>query len=111
MAAAILAIAGTLAGLSESGPAAAVNTPARPKLVILLTIDQFRNDYIDRFRPYFVAGGFNRLLEGARFTNCRYNYASTITGPGHATIATGAYSNIHGIITVSSSDWSTAWKT
>ena len=94
----ILAVAGALAGFSESRPDAAAKAPARPKLVILLTIDQFRNDFLDRFRPYFVAGGFNRLMGGARFTNCRYDYATTVTGPGHATIATGAYPNVHGII-------------
>lgn len=78
--------------------AVAPNFPNRPKLVLVLVIDQFRYDYLMRFRPYFGAGGFNRLLEGAVFTDCRYDYASTITGPGHATLLTGAYSNIHGII-------------
>ena len=66
---------------------------------MVLVIDQFRYDYLMRFRPYFVKGGFNRLLEGgAVFTDCRYDYATTITGPGHATLLTGAYPNIHGII-------------
>ena len=52
-----------------------------------------------RFRPYFVKGGFNRLLDGgAVFTDCRYDYATTMTGPGHATLLTGAYPNAHGII-------------
>ncbi len=82
--------------------AANPNFPNRPKLVLVLVIDQFRYDYLMRFRPYFGAGGFNRLLEGAVFTDCRYDYASTITGPGHATLLTGAYSNIHGII---ENDW------
>ncbi len=86
-----------LAGFSRT-QAPAAKMPARPKLVILITIDQFRNDYLDRFRPRFVAGGFNRLMSGARFTNCRYDYASTVTGPGHATLATGANPSTHGII-------------
>ena len=72
--------------------------PPKPKLVIVLVIDQFRNDYLDRFRPYFVEKGFNLLLSGARFTTCRFDYAVTATGPGHATLYTGAYSNLHGII-------------
>ncbi|MGO8790940.1 MAG: alkaline phosphatase family protein [Terriglobia bacterium] len=73
--------------------------PDRPKLVVVLVIDQFRYDYLMRFRPFFVKGGFNRLLDGgAVFTDCRYDYATTITGPGHATLLTGAYPNIHGII-------------
>jgi len=76
--------------------------PARPKLVILIIIDQFRNDYLDRFRPYFVEGGFSRLLGGARLANCRYDNAITVTAVGHATLLTGAYPNIHGII---ENDW------
>jgi len=70
----------------------------RPKLILALTIDQFRYDYLVRFRPYFAPGGFNMLLGGAVFINCRYDYATTITCPGHATLFTGAYSNVHGII-------------
>src|SRR5208283_1411598 len=80
-------------------PQAIPGFPNRPKLVVVLVIDQFRYDYLMRFRPWFVKGGFNRLLEGgAVFTDCRYDYATTITGPGHATLLTGAYPNIHGII-------------
>ena len=72
--------------------------PKRPKLVVVLVIDQFRYDYLMRFRPYFGKTGFNLLLDGAVFTDCRYDYASTITGPGHATLLTGTYSNLHGIV-------------
>ena len=73
--------------------------PHRPKLVLVLVIDQFRYDYLMRFRPYFGKGGFNRLLDGgAVFTDCRYDYVTTFTGPGHATLLTGAYPNINGII-------------
>ncbi len=73
--------------------------PQRPKLVLVLVIDQFRYDYLMRFRPFFGRGGFNRLLDGgAVFTDCRYDYATTMTGPGHATLLTGTYPYAHGII-------------
>jgi predicted AlkP superfamily pyrophosphatase or phosphodiesterase len=73
--------------------------PRRPKLVLILVIDQFRYDYLVRFRQQFVEGGFNLLLNGgANFADCRYDYATTATGPGHATLLTGAYANVHGII-------------
>jgi predicted AlkP superfamily pyrophosphatase or phosphodiesterase len=65
---------------------------------VAIVIDQFRADYLERFRPDFVEGGFNLLLGGAYFVNCRYDYATTATGPGHATLFTGTYANIHGII-------------
>ena len=77
----------------------ATDYPRRPKLVLILVIDQFRYDYLVRFRPQFVEGGFNLLLNGgANFADCRYDYATTATGPGHATLLTGAYANLHGII-------------
>ena len=77
----------------------ATDYPRRPKLVLILVIDQFRYDYLVRFRPQFVEGGFNLLLTGgANFADCRYDYATTATGPGHATLLTGAYANVHGII-------------
>jgi predicted AlkP superfamily pyrophosphatase or phosphodiesterase len=70
---------------------------------VVLVIDQFRYDYLMRFQPYFVKGGFNRLLEGgAVYGDCRYDYATTMTGPGHATLLTGAYPDVHGII---ENDW------
>ena len=88
-----------LAGSSPLRPAASPSFPDRPKLVLVLVIDQFRYDYLMRFRPFFGKGGFNRLLEGgAVFTDCRYDYATTMTGPGHATLLTGTYPNLHGII-------------
>ncbi len=74
----------------------------RPKLVVVIIIDQFRPDYLVRFRPYFVKRGFNLLLGGANFVNCRYDYAITATGPGHATLFTGAYPDMHGIV---GNDW------
>ena len=77
--------------------------PRRPKLVVILVIDQLRFDYLVRFQPNFVEGGFKLLLDGgANFSDCKYDYSSTETGPGHATLATGAYANIHGIV---ANDW------
>ena len=74
-----------------------------PKLVVILVIDQFRGDYLDRYRDEFRDDGFRMFLDhGAVFSNCDYNYANTRTAPGHATLLTGAYSNGHGII---ANDW------
>lgn len=71
----------------------------RPALVVVLTIDQFRGDYLERFREHFVSGGFRRLLEqGANFTDCRYRHAVTKTACGHAVVLTGVHANVHGIV-------------
>ncbi|MGH9805420.1 MAG: alkaline phosphatase family protein [Candidatus Acidiferrales bacterium] len=78
--------------------AAAAEAPAPPKLIVVVVVDQLRADYLTRFRDSFGADGFNRLLrEGAWFDNCFYPYAVTETGPGHATLATGATPDRHGI--------------
>ena len=70
-----------------------------PRLGVFIVVDQFRADYLDRFDPYFSEGGFRRLMrEGYRFENCHYRYAVTKTAVGHATVATGALPEVHGII-------------
>src|SRR5579871_863586 len=70
-----------------------------PKLVVVIVIDQFRGDYLERYHDQFGDAGFRLLIDhGAYFPNCNYNYANTRTAPGHATLFTGAYSNGHGIL-------------
>jgi len=84
-------------GLAGASFGSAYN--ARPKLVVIVVIDQFRADYLERYRDQWGEGGFRLLLEhGADFTDCNYNYANTRTAPGHSTLLTGAYSNGHGIM-------------
>jgi arylsulfatase A-like enzyme len=71
---------------------------AHPKLIVVIVIDQFRGDYLERYRDQFGTRGFSIFLSnGANFTDCNYDYANTRTAPGHATLFTGAYSNSHGI--------------
>jgi hypothetical protein len=71
----------------------------QPKLVVVIVLDQFPYDYIQRFEPYFGEGGFRYLLNhGANFSNARYEYASTKTAPGHAALLTGSYGRRDGIV-------------
>src|SRR5450755_2266727 len=72
---------------------------ARPKLVVVIVIDQFRGDYLERYRDQFGEGGFRVFLDrGAYFTDCNYDYANTRTAPGHATLFTGSYTSGHGVV-------------
>ena len=81
----------------------AQNTPARPKLVVGIVVDQMRQEYLYRFESKLGKGGFKRLMgEGFMLKNAHYNYVPTYTGPGHASIYTGSTPAIHGII---SNDW------
>jgi len=76
--------------------------PRKPKLVLAIVIDQFRYDYLTRFRGEYKAG-FERLLsKGAVFTNARYEHYPTVTAIGHSTILSGATPSISGII---GNDW------
>ena len=91
-----LAVLGSAVCLPVLTCASAYNS--HPKLVVVIVIDQFRGDYLERYRDQFGDAGFRFLLDhGAYFPNCNYNYANTRTAPGHSTLFTGAYSNGHGI--------------
>jgi predicted AlkP superfamily pyrophosphatase or phosphodiesterase len=72
--------------------------PGRPKLVVLIVVDQMRGDYVDKFRNQW-SRGLKRLLEdGAWFHEAAYPYAATETCVGHSTISTGALPSTHGMI-------------
>jgi len=73
-------------------------TASRPKLIVVIVVDQMRADYIDKFRSHWT-GGFKRLLDkGAWFREAAYPYAATETCVGHATISTGSLPTSHGIV-------------
>ncbi|MGD0857938.1 MAG: alkaline phosphatase family protein [Terracidiphilus sp.] len=82
----------------------------RPKLIVIVVIDQFRGDYLNRDRAEFKGRGFRLFTEeGAWFTDCYFDYANTKTAPGHATIGTGAYTDGHGIEANDFWDASRSW--
>ena len=69
----------------------------KPKLVVLLVVDQLRGDLLDRYSSVFT-GGFRRLLDqGLVYTNAVHAHSGTETASGHATIATGVYPSRAGI--------------
>lgn len=69
-----------------------------PSLIVLITIDQFRGDYLDRFGPQ-LHGGLARLARGgAWFTNAHHDHAITETAPGHATLLSGRFPRSTGIM-------------
>ena len=75
------------------------NTMDRPKLVVGIVVDQMRQEYLYRFYDKFGQQGFKRLInDGYMLTNAHYNYAPTVTGPGHASVYTGTTPAVHGII-------------
>ena len=71
--------------------------PVRPKLVVLLVIDQLPSWAFERDRPLF-RGGFARLLRDGAYATGELTHANTFTASGHASIGTGAPPSVHGIV-------------
>ncbi len=89
--------------ISSCIPCTASAYDAHPKLVVILVIDQFREDYLERYRTDFKGNGFNLFLDhGAYFPDCYFDYANLVTAAGHSAIATGAYTDGNGI---ASNEW------
>ncbi|MDR3700535.1 MAG: alkaline phosphatase family protein [Candidatus Sulfopaludibacter sp.] len=87
-------VSGLLAGLAARHLAGAV----RPKLLVILVLEQFRPDYVDSLMPQMTAGGFRKLLDkSAWFPDCRH-LASGFTSTALATLTTGAWPAQHGIV-------------
>ncbi|MGE5817108.1 MAG: alkaline phosphatase family protein [Deltaproteobacteria bacterium] len=78
-------------------PARADVTPERkPKLVVIVVVDQLRRSDLDRLAPW-LTGGFKRLRNEAAVIDGHYGQQNTYTGPGHALIASGSYGYLNGI--------------
>jgi predicted AlkP superfamily pyrophosphatase or phosphodiesterase len=89
--------------VSTCVPCSASAYDANPKLVVILVVDQFREDYLERYRADFKGNGFDLFLDhGAYFPDCYYDYANLVTAAGHSVISTGAYSDGNGI---ASNEW------
>ena len=74
----------------------------KPKLVVAIAVDQFRYDYLLRFRSEYKQGLDQLLTHGAVFTNARYQHFPTVTAVGHSTFLSGATPASSGII---GNDW------
>ena len=72
---------------------------ARPKLVLQITVDQLRGDFIPRYESRLGEGGFRYLLNhGVYYSNAHYQHANTETIVGHASLATGTVPAAHGMV-------------
>jgi predicted AlkP superfamily pyrophosphatase or phosphodiesterase len=77
---------------------AAAAAPVRPRLVVVISIDQFRADYQTRFYDLYLpptsdqgVGGFRYLMErGAYHTDSHHDHYPLVTGVGHSVQLTGA---------------------
>lgn len=75
---------------------------AAPRLLVVVSVDQMRADYLDRFAADFKKG-FKILFEGGSvWTKAHHSHVPTETGPGHAVILTGRTPDRTGIV---SNEW------
>ena len=74
-------------------------TTSVPRLVVGITIDQLRSDYLNAFMPLYGEGGFKLLLEkGQVYSNVQYQHAPIDRASAIASIVTGTVPYNHGII-------------
>jgi predicted AlkP superfamily pyrophosphatase or phosphodiesterase len=89
----------TLAALVVQPATAQARSNAKPKLVVFITIDAMRPDYLPRFEKQ-LSGGLARLYRGgAVFTNAFHDHAITETAPGHSATMSGRFPVHTGILT------------
>jgi predicted AlkP superfamily pyrophosphatase or phosphodiesterase len=93
-------VATTMPSRADHAPAApgAAGTQQKPRLVVLITIDQFRADYLTRYGSQ-LQGGVARLTRGGmHFTDAHHDHAITETAPGHASLLSGRFPRSTGIM-------------
>jgi len=77
---------------------AAVTVNNKPRLVVLIVVDQLPSWSFDK-QHTFMKSGIGRLLRGGTFyPRAEYPYAITYTAPGHVALATGAPPAVSGIL-------------
>jgi predicted AlkP superfamily pyrophosphatase or phosphodiesterase len=90
----LIGILATISLLLAASPTA----PRKPKLLVAIVIDQFRYEYLLRFKDDYNSGLARLLQQGAVFTDAHYIHAATVTAVGHSTFLTGALPSVSGII-------------
>lgn len=98
----LVAAAVTLTGAQTPPATAARPAPSRPRLLVLLVVDQFRADYVDWYGGEWTSGLKRLVTDGAFFPRATVPYGITKTCAGHATIGTGTWPAVHGLI---DNDW------
>ena len=77
----------------------AQSLPTAPKLVVGLTIDQLRTDYLEAFSSLYGEKGFKRLWkEGRVFYNAEYTFSGVDRSSAIAAIYSGTTPSMNGII-------------
>lgn len=86
-------------GFSTESNADDAQQNAVPRLVVSITIDQLRSDYLENFASLYTEGGLRRLLsEGRVFANASYTFSPVDRASAMAAIHTGTTPYYNGIV-------------
>ncbi len=100
LATALMALALSLPAVPRAQGAATPGPEVR--LVLLIAVDQFRYDYLTRFKAEYTGGLSQLVTRGATFTQAYLDHYPTVTAVGHSTMLSGALPAVSGII---GNDW------
>ena len=93
-----VALLALTASAAFAQPAPTIAEPARPQLVVLITVDQLLPDYLERWGGEFTGGLARFVNHGALFIDGSHDHATTETAPGHATLGSGRHPRNTGIV-------------
>jgi len=82
----------------QAVPVPAAQPSGPPRLVVLISVDQMRADYVDKFQHQWTKGLKRLVTEGAWFRQADYPYYNNITCAGHASMSTGTVPAVHGMV-------------
>jgi len=94
-----ISISAFLSACAQETVEVSANVAEKPRLILQITVDQFRGDLPTRYADRLGEGGLRYLLEeGIHYNNAHHAHANTETIVGHVTLATGAHPAAHGMI-------------
>jgi len=100
---ALALLAAFVAGAAQAQePGVGTHAEARPRLLLLIAVDQMRYDYLTRFGPEFDGGLARLLAHGAVFSDAHLEHYPSVTAVGHSTMLSGAPPAASGIV---GNDW------
>lgn len=74
-------------------------TPVLPRLIVTLTVDQLRTDYMEAFASLYGQQGFRRLIrEGRFYAQAEFPFHDIDRASAIASLMTGATPSAHGIV-------------
>lgn len=91
-------ITATILAAISSGVAHSQDVVSVPRLVVNITIDQLRTDYIEAFMPFYRENGFKKLMKnGMVYHNAQYTFSPIDRASSIASVATGTTPANNGI--------------